>query len=215
MLPPLLDRNPELKRLLLQYATSNLNELTAELLLAYIHDTVLPALLEEFRAELQCTEYTMFELLKEHWLTKLSIPTIYRWMCLLRFKYEPQKKCYYVDGHKKPETKAYRKKFVKHYFEYKRQMHRWIQIALTDKLKLEEEEEGIELAHAYHYVDPESQVRMAELHVDNHHAFQDKMNSTTKFGGNLSIQRPARKKPIICFRQDEAIMKQYCFTTKA
>jgi hypothetical protein len=38
-------------------------------------------------------------------------------------------------------------------------MHRWIQIALTDKLKLEEEE-GIELAHDYHYVDPELQVRM-------------------------------------------------------
>jgi hypothetical protein len=71
-------------------------------------------------------------------------------------------------------------------------MHRWIQIALTDKLKLEEEE-GIELAHGYHYVDPESQVRMVELHVDDHHAFQDKMNSTSKFGGNLSIQRPAKK----------------------
>jgi hypothetical protein len=92
-----------------------LNKLTAELLLAYIHDTVLPALLEEFRAELQCLEYTMFELLKEHWLTKLSIPR-----CLLRFKYEPRKKCYYVDGHEKPETKAYRKKFVKCYFEYER-----------------------------------------------------------------------------------------------
>jgi hypothetical protein len=214
MLPPLLDRNPELKKSLLQYATANLNELTAELLLAYIHDTALPALLEEYREELECPEYTMYELLKEHRLTKLSIPTIYRWMSLLRFKYEPRKKCYYVDGHEKPETKAYRKKFIKRYFQYERLMHRWIQMELTDKLKLEEEE-GIELAHGYHYVDPESQVRMVELHVDDHHAFQDKMNLTSRFGGKLSVQKQAEEKPIICFGQDEAIMKQYCFTTKA
>ena len=43
MLLPLLERNPDLKKLLLQYATSNLNELMAELLLAYLHDTGLPA----------------------------------------------------------------------------------------------------------------------------------------------------------------------------
>jgi hypothetical protein len=61
MLPPLLDQNPELKKLLLRYATANLNELTAELLLVYIHDTALPTLLEEFRADLECPEYTMFE----------------------------------------------------------------------------------------------------------------------------------------------------------
>jgi hypothetical protein len=52
-----------------------------------------------------------------------------------------------------------RKKLFKRYFEYERLMHRWIQITLTDKLKLEEEE-GIELAHGYHYVGPELQVRM-------------------------------------------------------
>jgi hypothetical protein len=40
ILPPLLDQNPELKNMLLQYVTSNLNELTVELLLAYIHGTV-------------------------------------------------------------------------------------------------------------------------------------------------------------------------------
>ncbi len=49
MLPPLLDQNPELKKVLLQYATANLNELAAELLLAYIHDTARPTLLKEYR----------------------------------------------------------------------------------------------------------------------------------------------------------------------
>jgi hypothetical protein len=184
------------------------------MLLSYLHDTALPALLGELRQELECPEYTMFELLQEHRLTKLSMTTVYRWMCLLGFKYEPQQKCYYVDGHKKPETKAYIKRFVKWFFKYERYMYRWIQIEKSEKQKLEEEE-AIELAHGHHYVDPEMQTSMVEFYVDDHHSFQEKMNATTRFGGNLSVRKPADKKPIICFGQDKAIMKQYCFTTKA
>ncbi len=127
-LPPLLERKPDFKVSFLQYATSNSNDLSAELLLAYLHKTELPALLEEFREELDFPEYTMFELLQEHRLTKLSVPTIHRWMGLLGFKYETRQKCYYVNGHEKPDTKAYRKKFERHYFEYEKLMHRWIQI---------------------------------------------------------------------------------------
>jgi hypothetical protein len=58
MLPPLLmlEQNPALKKLLLQHATSNLKELTAELLLACLHDIALPALLEEFQEESGCPD---------------------------------------------------------------------------------------------------------------------------------------------------------------
>jgi hypothetical protein len=123
-LPPLLERNPDFKMSFLQYATSNLNDLSAELLLAYLHKTALPALLEEFREELEFPEYTLFELLQEHRYTNLSVPTIYRWMRLLGFKYETRQRCHYVDGHEKPDTKAYRKKFVRRYFGYDKLMHR-------------------------------------------------------------------------------------------
>jgi hypothetical protein len=41
-LPPLLDRNPQFKMSFVQYATANLNDLSAELLLAYLHDLALP-----------------------------------------------------------------------------------------------------------------------------------------------------------------------------
>jgi hypothetical protein len=91
-------------------------------------------------------------------------------------------------------------------------MHRWMQIELTEKLRLEEE---IELAHGCHCVDTETEVEMVEFHVDDHHAFQDKMNSATRFGGNLSVRKSSDRKLIIGFGQDEAVMKQCCFTTKA
>jgi hypothetical protein len=81
--PPLLERNPEFKMYFVQYSMANLNDLSAELLLAYLHDMALPALLEEFSEELDFPEYTMCQLLQEHRLTKLSVPTIYQWMRLL------------------------------------------------------------------------------------------------------------------------------------
>ena len=214
ILPPLLERNPDFKKGLVQYATSNLNELCAEFISAYLHDTALPALLKEYQEELENQGYTMFELLNGHSLTNLSIPTIYRWMRILGFKYESRKRCYYVDGHEKPETKTYRKKFIVRYFDHEKLMHRWIQMKLTEKEKLEEEE-GIELAYGHRYKDPISDVAMVEFHVDDHHSFQDNMNSSTPFGGNLSVRRPREKKPVVCFGQDEVILKQYCFTTKA
>lgn len=37
----------------------------------------------------------------------------------------------------------------------------------------------------------------------------------SKFGGNLSVFKPAGLKPLIGFGQDESILKQYAFTTKA
>jgi hypothetical protein len=159
MLPPLLEQNPDLKKSLLQHATSNLNELTAELLLACLHDAALPALLEQIQAELDCAEHSMCDLLQQHRLTTLSVPTIHRWMRLLGFKHEQRRKCCCVDGHEKPETKASGKKFVRRHFEYERMMHRWIQMELIDKLKLEEEE-GIELAHGHQCVDPKTKVMM-------------------------------------------------------
>jgi hypothetical protein len=103
---------------------------------------------------------------------------------------------------------------VRGYFEYEELMHRWIQIELTEKQKLGEQE-GIDMPHGHHYIDLTTKLKMVELHVDDHHSFQDRMNTTTTYGGNLSIRLPEGRKPLICFGQDEAIMKQYCFTSKS
>jgi endonuclease IV len=135
-------------------------------------------------------------------------------MRLLGFNYETRQRCYYVDGHEKSDTKAYRKKFVRHYFGYEKLMDRVIQIKLTGKQKLEEQER-IEMPHGHHYIDPATQLKMVELHTNARHSFQDTMNTTTTFGGDLSVRFPEGRKPLICFGQDETIMKQYCITSKS
>jgi hypothetical protein len=114
-------------------------------------------------------------------------------MRLLGFKYKPRQKCYNVDGHK-TETKAYRKKFARCYFEYEKLMHHWIQIELTHKLTLEEQE-VIKLAHGRHYIDPKMLLVMVKFHIDDHHLFQDTPNGSMTYGVSLSIKFPECKKP--------------------
>jgi hypothetical protein len=179
MLPPLREQNPDLKKSILQHATSNLNELTAELLLACLHDAALPVLLEKFQEDFGNPVCTMHDLFQEHGLSKLYASTVCRWMRGLGFKHKPRKKCHCVDGHEKPETKAHRKKFVRRCFADEMLMHCSMQMILMEKLRLEEE---IELSHGSHHVDAETEAEMVEFHVDDHHRFQDKMNSTTRTG---------------------------------
>ena len=57
--------------------------------------------------------FTTDDLLKENGLKTLSVPTVYRWLWKLGFKYKVRKKCYYVDMHKKPENVRFQKAFVK------------------------------------------------------------------------------------------------------
>jgi hypothetical protein len=65
-------------------------------------------------------------------------------------------------------------------------MHRWIQLPLIELKALEAELE-IKLNTGHKYLDPETNLEMVELHVDAHPSFHEKMNATSKFGGNLSV----------------------------
>jgi hypothetical protein len=64
-------------------------------------------------------EETTKGLNSEFGLKKICLSTIYKWLKLLGFKYEPQRKGDYVDGHEKPETVNYRNKYVKCYMTRK------------------------------------------------------------------------------------------------
>jgi hypothetical protein len=79
-LPPLLDRNPEVKQSIMEYVKQNLNDLSAELIYSYLHKVALPALLNDRRAELVNPTLTMEQLLEENQLTKLLMTTVFRWM---------------------------------------------------------------------------------------------------------------------------------------
>ena len=213
-LPRLLYYNQDLKEALQSFCKSNLNELSAEMLLSYLHSTALPALLDHRRKELEDPGYTTQQLLRDHGLTKLCTATVYRWLERLGFKYEPRRKCYYVDNHEKPETKFYRKKFNRRYLLHELRMHRWIQIESSKVRELQEAGVIQQDTDAYLYQD-ESGKDMVEYHVDTNPVFQDRMNAETRFGGRVSVRKDPLQKPLISVGQDECIFKQYLFSSKS
>jgi hypothetical protein len=54
---------------------------------------------------------------------------------------------------------------------------------------------------------------MVEYHVDSSYKFEERL-STIQFGGNLSIRKPIDSKTVIYVGQDEAIFKQFLFSSK-
>lgn len=219
-LPPLLDAYPEAKDSMIRYAKGNLNHLSSERVYSHVHETILPGLVEVKNQEVkdetgELGTYTVESILKENGLVKLSIPTIYRWMRRLGFKYEVRKKCYYVDTHEKPDNKRYRKRYAREYRELELRMFRWVQISHQDFLYLQQTNKFKEhelVAKGYEYACPDGR-RIIEFHVDDHPMFQENL-SHTQFGGSLSVRNPKPNRPLIAFGQDECIFKQYIFTTK-
>jgi hypothetical protein len=87
VLPPLLQNYPGAKKMMVGYMKANLNDLSSEMLSSYIHEKVLPPLViqreKELRANLELhpgQKFTVEDLLKENGLSKLAIPTVYRWI---------------------------------------------------------------------------------------------------------------------------------------
>jgi hypothetical protein len=194
------------------------------LLYHYLHEEALPALVEKKKEELDNHECTKDDLLAEHQLKKLTLTTVYKWMEHLGFWYQPQKKCYYVDGHEKAEVITYRQNFIRRYFQHEKRMFRWIQLPLLEVESMEEVGE-LEKGMGKRYIGDDATGHVGltindtgnwvEFHIDYHPSSQKKMNSTTEFRGNLSVFKPPGPKPLIRFGQDESILKQYAVTTKA
>ena len=65
MLPPMLDRNPELRDVLLKFARKNLDHLTGELLLEYLKNNALPEMVKMRQEEISDSTYSVQSFLSE------------------------------------------------------------------------------------------------------------------------------------------------------
>jgi hypothetical protein len=110
-LPSFFDENRNEIQQIREYIKENLHTLSIEMLSEYIHYTIIPHLVKE-QFQVDATEGERYEkavkdLLQQHGFGKICPSTIYHWLKLLGFKYEPRQKGYYVDGHEKPSTVEY------------------------------------------------------------------------------------------------------------
>jgi hypothetical protein len=91
-----------------EYAEENLPKLSIEILSEYIDDKIIPLMVKE-QFQVDATEGerddgAVKDLMNQNGLGKICPSTIYHWMKLLGFKYEPRRRGYYDDGHEKPST---------------------------------------------------------------------------------------------------------------
>jgi hypothetical protein len=214
-LPPFLERNKEICISLKTYIREHLAELSSEMVCEYLHNTVLPMLVkEDIGLERESDGYVdaVRTVLGKYGLTKICPSTCYNWLRQLGFTYCTQKKGYFVDGHEKPATVAYRANFISRYFECERRTHRWIQLSHSQALDLQENEKILKNT-GFSYKDS-SDNQMVEFHVDDLKLFQQEMNEKNGFGGRLSVRFPNHLKPLIIIGHDECIFKQYSLSKK-
>ena len=100
-MPSLFLNNPDLKLKFLEYARSKLDSLSTDVMLDWCMNTALPELVQIRKEEMRVdqndndvmnVQFTLNDLLIENGLRVLSPSSIYRWMRVLGFKYQPRKK---------------------------------------------------------------------------------------------------------------------------
>jgi hypothetical protein len=210
-LPPFLERNPELVLKIKEYIREHLSELSSEMLCEHLHNNVLPVLVkEETGVEKDSETYVdqVKVVLGRYGLTKICPSTCYNWLRLMGFKYCTQKKGYFVDGHEKPATVAYRANFISRYFEYERRTHRWVQLPESQALDLQERKMVLKNT-GFRYKDALDN-EWVEFHVDDFNQSEE----IHELGGRLSVRFPTNVKPLIILGHDECIFKQYCLAKK-
>ena len=185
-----------------QYGTENLDTLSIEMFSEFIHDKVLPTLVNDEenrdenrdddldgeipvdRSNISNYDDKIKAILRPYGLTCVSPSTVYRWMLSLGFRYEPRRKGYYVDGHERPATVQYRWKFCQRYLAYEQRMHQWIQVPATEANELEKRGEVAE-GSGYKYT-TDNGLAMVEYHCDTVKSLKPEW-ITTSLGGNLSV----------------------------
>ena len=152
-MPLFFTENPDAMEAFKRYGVQQLKSLSVEVMHSYVHETLIPRLIDnaaqgtvlndenegdlEKPAEIAPEMKSAF--LKRYGLTKLTIQTVARWMHVVGFCYKNRQKHHFVDGHEKPATLAYRPVFTQKYFDYELRAHRWIQITLIEATALENE----------------------------------------------------------------------------
>lgn len=165
-MPFFLAENPDVVVSLTNYCRRNLTTLSVESVYSHIHETIIPELVKKIANEKNDPTYNKQQLLTEFRVKNLTLSTVYRWMLFLGFKFEPRRKCYYVDNHESPENISYQNLFIDRYFSYESRCYRWLSITEEEKEAMVSKGK-IHKDLGYHYTNSEN-TKLVKFHIDYH-----------------------------------------------
>ena len=144
--PAFFVENPDAMEAFKKYGMAHIKDLRVEMMLEYVHQELIPKLMLKRETSglfddngddagdavgvvaadkvvLPQPPTSKASFLQSYGLSKISIATMARWMHACGFRYKKREKHYFVDGHERPETIAYRPVFTKKYLAYKIRAH--------------------------------------------------------------------------------------------
>ena len=205
--PAFFVENPDAMEAFKKYGVAHIKDLRVEMMLEYVHQELIPKLMLKREASglfddngddaanvVGVTDKRVVpqpptnkaSFLQSYGLSTISIATMARWMRACGFRYKKREKHYFVDGHERPETVAYRPVFTKKYLAYEVRAYRWIQVTLEESNALVLE--GNITADSGFSYETDDGIDMVEYHVDSSYVFDERL-SLLPFGG-----QPERKK---------------------
>ena len=231
--PAFFVENPDAMEAFKKYGVAHIKDLRVEMMLEYVHQELIPKLMLKREASglfddngddaanvvgvtadkrvVPQPPTNKASFLQSYGLSTISIATMARWMRACGFRYKKREKHYFVDGHERPETVAYRPVFTKKYLAYEVRAYRWIQVTLEESNALVLD--GNITAESGFSYKTDDGIDMVEYHVDSSYVFDERL-SLLPFGGNLSVRKPVDSRAVIFVGQDEAIFKQFLFLMK-
>jgi hypothetical protein len=219
--PKVFDFFPELKLKIHDFCGNPDNQpsMSSESVAAEIRQNILPKCYDDLLSEIDdpagLPSYE--ELLQMLDLKRVCPNTAWRWLQLMGYKYDENRRCYYTDGHEREDVVEDRnKRFLVQYFKLERRAHRWVQLTEEKAIELEESltKPPLQKNVAYNYATPEG-VSMREYHLDTHKVFYDYVTANNKqYGGDLSVRLRVGERPVMLVGQDESTFHQFVFSKK-
>ena len=218
--PKLFEFEPSTKEQFLHYCNSMIKsgELSTESARTELVNVISPkcyaSLVSELGESDRNNHQTYDEFLKFMGLRSISMNTTWRWMHHLGLSYDENRRCYYTDGHERPDVVDDRdNRFLDVYFNYEIRTHRWVQITDSVATELEKSMKQFPLNCYHSYIHDDIPHR--EYHVDCHPCLHKYINSECLiYGGNLSVRKDPATRPLMLVGQDESTYHQYIFSKK-
>ena len=220
--PKLFSFFPEAKEKLIDYCENQiqLGSLSTESVGSQLRDKIIPKCYRRWVKETPKEERgdlpTYEEVLAFVDLKNISNQTAWRWMTDMGYTYDENKKCYYTDGHERPDVVKYRNEnFLLQYFKYEQRCYRWVQLTDENIENIMKDYEDFPKNACYDYVDTTSNLQMHEYHIDTHPCLNNYIaTDNLKYGGNLSVRKDDNEKPLMLIGQDESTYHQFTFSKK-
>ena len=229
--PHVFSRYPNAKKLASRYLDANLRVLSTDFAASYFRSRFIDDLLREEEKDMnnededevntntscsfdemsQENKQMMRDTMKKNiGISSMPLATARQWLTYLGFRYDSRKNVFLSDEHEAEANKQRRREYINEHDKDEIIKYRWVQLTETQAKTLIQATHNSTHPltddtpyHAYEH----NNIQMREYHIQENVALLQCVE-LTGHGGNLSVRKPANRRAMLDFGQDESIFEQ-------